>query len=638
MKKIKPSYLYLFALVMLSHPSYAQEQAPKIVQPVAPSLVGLGMPTAQPVLPAPASPDISLPPQISQAGAPPVLPTGQLFPAQLPHLPPPALPNVGLVPVDYYRPTSDASAKEVDSILNAADMQKFGLKLAFHDDDSGDKGVIAALEGSLPAACLQNMVMDVVKRSSDSTSVSKDDEDFSSPRNNSSSDSESEKKIAKIDDLDAESSRVGVRVIFKGNDKTKTLSDCVSAEKSSPIKDVSTNDKLSKPILDDGEKARLGLMDSSGKIAISKTSPESPAYHEIAKILNARTNAKVTTCEDCLINAADDADKHSELSEDITLGFLKDMETIAAKELQNAHDLKSLEKARTDILTFQSKIRDYHISTDQADALNAEAEDLLAGQNGVQTKAGQIAKQDPKNADDYASFISETGAKIARLSGISEETRKQQNLVVDAYAKGGSMRMQFIQSINPGDKEVEQYLSQDEYKVQAAKNDATAKYTAVLQACQANQFQQFVGYNKSNSNACAQAQSSWNVAKATYYNLSIPYQTALKNYESAIEIPKSNAQNSFGKAGMNAPTGGYALPVTSVPAYGANQSGLAPTQSLAGLGLPPVQNTTGLPSFMTSVNQNQFSPQAPLYQTSYGSQYNTVPAIPLNSQMPVYGS
>jgi hypothetical protein len=598
MKRINHSYLYFFILAALSLPEFAMAQtsAPIITPPARPIVV---VTTVAPSAPAPAA---SAPVASASGDSAPAVAdlSGMNSPPSLPAPTNRPVVTVALPAVDYYRPASAGAANEADSILSPAELKKAGLSLSID-------GMNVQLNGSLPTACAENLVMDVSRKDPEDT-----DGDLST-----------------LDDLNKQSSIIGIRVTFKGNDsgaknKAKTLADCMKAESGSGVEDVSSLDKLKKPtLLSDDELARVGFEDKDGKIGDKFLTSNS--YNKLAKVM------KFKDCPDCKVDptkissAMDELGNQSAATDSLRSALMEKAIADANVKIEKADSIKKIESVRSDLLAYADEVKNKLKADDgvDKDKLSDEIDDALGK---LQSKTGELAYGDQKHADKYADQIVKNAKIISSNPNVGSDLKDQQGGkdgkggVVEAYSKGGSMRLDYISAIYPDAPEVRDYLNN------AANNIHNAQQV-VNKDCKATMFNQ----NRINSNACQQAIASMQALQTTAEQLATKYMAAQKMPQNM----QPTLQNSVAYNGtdlMNGkPVKGYFL--------GGNGA-FTPVNSGQTNGQIAQNNVFGLPSYMAQNSgmyvpgsNSSFQVTAPNYTGSGQYQISNSPvAVPLQQQ------
>lgn len=615
MKKLKPSLFYFFALVALSHPSFAQEadtetgpavenlqptkihyQAPPKLDPPIVSLKPI-FPSTMPVLPAPAAPNVVVAP-VPEAAAkianraasdtPPVVSLQPMWPTKLPELPMPALPNVVL---------------RHDEVVSSHDLKSMHIKLKFDGKD-------ATLAGSLPKACVDAMKMDVTEQDR----TEKDSSDDDSKEKVSHSLHKSKKgEIASQEDLDANTVVYGVRVIYQANEKYNTLADCNKGEQATDLKALSSSDKLKKSaVIDDKDYARLGFMDGSGQAVLTKDGPKSASYRAMESVFGYVSRSEDDKpCAVCdfdpnKVREANDIIKNQKgvssdvISAHVAIGLNEDT---LKTNLNNIKDMKGIRNFRDILRDYASLIPSLHLSPEEKNNFYGLIETYYGK---LQEVVGEVVKNQPTHANQYAALIAENAKIMAGTPGMSEQFHDEQIAAHRDYQKGGSRYYEFVAAYDPGSLEVRAFMSK--YSQPMAEADAMLKgrmCTAVV-AMQDR--------NPRDINACASAQASL----AHYQKIVGPVASRINTSQ---VLPQMTTQNSFGSPGAQAPAG-------SRPLYASNSGG---SMVMAQNGNPQSLFTLNPQVFQTA---NQFSPNAPSYMPPSSSQYQlgspTTVAVPLN--------
>jgi hypothetical protein len=549
MKRTIPSYSTIIALALLSTPSFAQT-------------------TAQPVKTA----------SVTSTNPSPTCGTGFVF-LNGACLTQAQADAIAAAPVNFYRPASAPTAKEADVTLSASDLEKAGISLQF-------SGTQIQLQGTIPAACADNLVMDSVRHAA-------------------SGDSEDSDGFANKDDLNNHTSEVGVRVSFKGSDSAGAFADCLTAERNSTTKDLTSLAKLNKAMIDPNEYARAGMMDDSGKITITDKSPQSDAYKKVSKVIEFKD------CDSCKISikkiqkAMGELDDQPAVASPLRIALIDKGLEDTGKQLESADSLRKLKAIRDDLVSYAKWVGGLKSNSDDRDSLLGKISQHFSD---LQKVTGELAYKDPTHAGKYADMISETAGIIASQHYLDKDIRDQQKEVQAAYKKGGSMRLTFVSQISPDNSEVREYLNGGADMIHNAHANAVSKCQMIIRT-------------PAKVDACNQAITQMKQVQSQV-------DTLAKNFNTAQSIPTDLQQNSknFYTANGAPPAGSYA--VGSQP--GGTQNAAA-IQSVFGLNQGVFGNTSAY-----APTGSAYQVTAPNYQSAQGSQFqiaNPTVAVPLNQSL-----
>ena len=472
-----------------------------------------------------------------------------------------------------------AFAKDVTAALSADELSKANLSVVF-------SGTQVQLNGSLPEECINRLTMDVVKHAPE--------------------DVDAEDGFANIADLDKQTSKVGYRLNFKSDEKVKSLADCRDINKDAEQKDVTGYGALNKQTLDGNEYARLGMMNEKGDISLDDKSLESDSYKKVSKVITYKD------CADCKISiskiqkAMGELDGQPAIASPLRIALIDKGLSDTVAQLKEVDSVRKLGKINEDLFSYAKWIAALKVDSDDRDALLDRVKSAL---RDLQLKTGEISYKDPSHAGKYADMISKNGCAISRLPGMDKDFREEQKNVCDAYAKNGSMRLEFVQSVDADNVEVRDYLTGGAAQLHALQKNANSKCRMIIQTA-------------AKVNACNQAISDMKTAQAQL-------ESVAKRYMTAQQLPaelQANSTNSFAANGT-APKGGYYPNLSS-----GNGTQTAAINSVFGLNPGVFQNSAQY----APATQSQFSVSAPNYQAPANSQFknaNPAVAIPLNESL-----
>jgi hypothetical protein len=365
-------------------------------------------------------------------------------------------PEIDLSKLPKLKPIEIPQLKEVASVVEPDEAEKNGISLEFVGNE------IRAI-GSVSAACGDLLSLDTKK----DEVASKDDED---------SDKESVSN-----DLKGQASRVGARLTFHGNEKIKTLSDCVKLDDDGEKADLSKNSKLHRSVLSDGEIAIAGLLDSSNKVDYDKKFVKSAQYKKM------EVQFKKLDCKECNADPSSLRARINELKSinsplvaSLLPKLLEKSVSEAGDRIGSAKNLRSLESIRSDLSDIAELIPSLKISSSEKEK---QLGDIAEKFTELMSRNQEITSTDAKASAEQsrsADFMAKTYEALAKLPGMDPDSKDEALAKADGYKKGHERRVEYLSMINANHPEVTKEmkgLSMKEEKLRAAKDDACNQYT-----------------------------------------------------------------------------------------------------------------------------------------------------------------
>lgn len=325
-----------------------------------------------------------------------------------------------------------ANAPRTEVPVSEADLKAAGINVSFVQNQ-------LQLTGVLPGACAQRLsVPDYLKED-----AKEDDKDAD---------------ISSKDDLADHSQKIGLRVSFSASDDTRGLANCINDHKSDIDKiELATKPELGKSVIDANTLA-VGGFAFGTKVTLFKDAPQSDSYKEILAALDPSKKKKEKHCVNCNI-------KELEKFEALNLKTLLDSDLMAEIEqesalIEKAKSSSDLAKVRDDLVKYAEFVNTLGGNEDE-DKDKDKYRDLISKKfDEIITHSVELAYGDSKRqASRWADFLSKTYEVKAQLPGSTVKESEDANKLKEAFASGGSQRVEFLSAIDPTNTEVKAVLN-----------------------------------------------------------------------------------------------------------------------------------------------------------------------------------
>jgi hypothetical protein len=346
-------------------------------------------------------------------------------------------------------PTPSPSATPIQAVVDSPvvkkvtfltpdDLSEHGLKLEF-------VGYNLETSGSLPEECAKRLKYGDRKEFGSETSDSAD-------------------SISSANELALRSKRIGVQIVFHGDENEKSLADCVEKHKDDKKKSV----KLKKYVDHSGKAMIAGLLNESDEFSPVDPRVVSPTFKKI--------ELAIGNCPECDKDPAltrELIDEVNGLDYSFLVGTQKELirKSLAhiEEDIRNAKSLSELKRLRAELQDLSKQVDRLSIDASEKEsilsAISADYDLLLKANEGIANESRKACSQKSVGRSFYkgstcgaesqhADFIASTHEAIAKLPGLDDASRDNEMQIASEYAAGGLSRVEFISSLDPAHEEV----------------------------------------------------------------------------------------------------------------------------------------------------------------------------------------
>ncbi len=324
------------------------------------------------------------------------------------------------------------------SYLSPDDLSEFGLKLEF-------VGYNLEATGSLPEECAKRLK-------------------YGDRREFGAESPSSANAVSSADDLALRSRKVGVQIIFRGDEKEKSLAECMEKHKD----DKKNSVKLKKYVDHTGKAMIAGLLDESDEFSAVEPRVTSPTFKKL--------ELAIGNCPEC--------DKNPELTRELIdevngldysflVGTQKELIRKSLshieKAIKNAKSLSELKRLRSELMDLAKQVD--RLSIDGSDkesmlsAISADFDLLLEANQRMAAESRKACSEKTTGRSFYkgntcggesnhADFIASTHDAISQLPGLDAASRDSERRLADEFSQGGLSRVDFISNLDPAHEEV----------------------------------------------------------------------------------------------------------------------------------------------------------------------------------------